>query len=52
MEFEFILLSTSLVWSTPLGLPGGVAYACINIKQVTEEEEEEGVEGDIPHIDT
>ena len=38
-----------VVWSTPLGLPGNVAYACTNIQQVVEEEEEEV---NTPHIDT
>ena len=47
MEFEFILLSPSLVWSTLLGpFPDNVACACTNIQQVAEEEEEEG---DTPH---
>jgi hypothetical protein len=35
-----------VVWSTPLGRPEDVAYACTNIQQVVEEEEE------TPHIDT
>ena len=47
MEFEFILLSLPLVWSTPLGFPCDVAYACINIQQVPGEEE-----GGTPRIDT
>ena len=40
-----------VVWCGPLHLafPGDVAYACTNIQQVAEEEEEEG---DTPHIDT
>ena len=40
-----------ILWCGPLHLafPGDVAYACTNIQQVAEEEEEEG---DTPHIDT
>ena len=35
MEFEFILLSTLLVWFTPhLAFLGDVAYACTNIQQL------------------
>ena len=37
MEFEFTLLSPMLVWSTTLGLPGRVAYACTNIQHVASE---------------
>ena len=38
-----------MLWCGPLHLTnlGDVAYACINIQQVAEEEEE-----DTPHIDT
>jgi hypothetical protein len=32
-----------------LAFPGDVEYACTNIQQVAQEEEEE--DGDIPHID-
>ena len=49
MKYEFILLSPLLVWSTPLGFPDDVTYACTNIQQVAEEEEEED---HTPHIDT
>ena len=40
-----------VVWCGPLHLAllDDVAYACINIQQVTEEEEEGG---DTPHVDT
>ena len=48
MKYEFILLSPLLVWSTPLGFPDDVTYACTNIQQVAEEEEEE----ETLHIDT
>ena len=43
-------LFSYLYWCGPLRLafPNNVAYACINIQQVPEEEEE----GDTPHIDT
>ena len=42
-----------MVWCSPLHLafPGDVTYACTNIQQVTEEEEEVEEE-DSPHIDT
>ena len=30
------------VWSTPLGPPGDVAFACTNIQQVAGKEEEKG----------
>jgi hypothetical protein len=40
-----------MVWCGPLHLTslGDVAYECINIQQVAEEEEEEE---DTPHVDT
>ena len=41
MEFEIILLSPPLMWSTSLCLTGNVAYACTNIQQVASIEEEE-----------
>ena len=35
VEFEFILFSPLLVWSSlPLAFPGDVAYAYINIQEV------------------
>ena len=40
-------MSPTLVWSTPLELPGRCGDACTNIQQAEEEEEE-----DTPHVDT
>ena len=46
-QFEFVLPSPMLVWSTPLGLPGWCG-GCMHQHSTNTKEEEE----DTPHVDT